>query len=42
MWVKLPFITMDDAIFNVMVAWYLEWCTTDLAELEKIITQQQK
>lgn len=42
MWVNLPFITMDDAIFKVMVAWYLEWCTMDLAKLEKVIAQQQK
>jgi len=33
---------MDDAIFGVMESWPLEWCALDLAEMEKIATQQQK
>lgn len=41
-WVKLLFIAMDDAIFEAIAAWPPEWCTPDLAELEKIAAQQWK
>ena len=32
----------DDAIYEVMEAWPLEWHTLDLATMEKIVEQQQK
>ena len=33
---------MDDAIFAVMESWPPEWRALDLAEMEKVATQQQK
>lgn len=39
-WVKLPFITTDDAIYEVMAAWSLEWHALDLATLERMVVQQ--
>lgn len=40
--VKLPFIAMDGAIFDVMASWSPEWHAPDLVELEKITAQQRK
>lgn len=37
-WVTLPFITTDDAIYEVMVAWPQVWCTSDLAALERMVS----
>lgn len=39
-WVNLLFIATDDVIFAVMESWPLEWCTLDLAAMEKITEQQ--
>lgn len=36
---KLLFVAIDDEIFDVMVAWSLEWHTLDLEELEKIVAK---
>ena len=41
-WEKLPFITTDHEIFEVMASWYLEWHAPNLVELEKIAAQQRK
>ena len=41
-WTKLPFISMDDAIFTALETWPQEWCTPDLAGMEKAIAQQRK
>lgn len=35
-WVKLLFIATDDAIFEVMATWSLEWHVPDLNQLEKL------
>lgn len=32
-WVKLPFIAMYDAIYELMVAWPLEWHDPDVIAL---------
>lgn len=37
-WLKLPFIAMNDAIFVIMESWPLEWCSSDLVEMEKVTT----
>jgi len=39
-WVKLLLIETDDMIFAMMKSWHPEWCTPDLAEMEKIAGQQ--
>ena len=41
-WAKLLFIAMDDVIFAVMESWPPESRAPDLAEMEKVATQQQK
>jgi len=41
-WTKLPFIAINDAIFNVLEAWMLEWCALDIAEIKKSATQKKK
>jgi len=41
-WTKLPFVATDDTIFTVLETWPLEWCTPDLAELEKAAAQKKK
>ena len=41
-WKNLPFIAIDDAIFTVLETWPPEWCTLDLAELEKAAAQKRK
>jgi len=33
---------MDDAIYEVMVAWPLEWRAPDLAVVERMAAQQRK
>jgi len=39
-WVKLPFIATDDAIYEVLAVWPLEWHALDRAALEKMAAQQ--
>lgn len=41
-WTKLPFVATDDAIFNVLEAWPLEWCTPDIAKLDRSAAQKKK
>lgn len=41
-WVKFLFIATNDAIFEVIALWSPEWRAPDLAQLEKIATQQKR
>ena len=41
-WTKLPFVTIDDAIFSVLESWPPGWRTLDLAEKDRIAAQKQK
>ena len=41
-WTKLPFVSTNDAIFNVLEAWPSEWHTPDIAEIEKSAVQKKK
>lgn len=41
-WRKIPFVAMDDVIFNVLEAWPPEWCAPDIAEIEKSAAQRKK
>ena len=40
-WSELPFIATDDVIFDVLQIWPLEWCTPDIAAVEKPTTQKK-
>ena len=41
-WKKLPFVAIDDAIFNVLEAWPPDWCAPDIVEFEKLAAQKKK
>jgi len=41
-WRELPFIAMDDVIFNVLETWLLEWHAPDLVTMDKSATQRKK
>lgn len=41
-WTKLPFIAFDDTIFISLETWPPEWCTPDLAGMEKAGAQQRE
>lgn len=41
-WSKLPFITTNDVIFNVLEMWSLEWHAPEISALEMSITQKKK
>jgi len=34
-WSELPFVAIDDVIFNVLETWLPEWRTPDIAEKKK-------
>lgn len=38
-WVKLLFISIDDAICKELAAWPPEWCALDMAALERMASQ---
>ena len=39
---KLPFLTINDIIFNVLQAWPQKWHALDIAELEKSVAHKKK
>lgn len=39
---ELPFVAMDNVIFNVLETWPLEWCTLDIMAIEKSVTQRKR
>lgn len=41
-WRKLPFVAIDDVIFNAMETWQLEWHALDIVEIEKSAAQRKK
>jgi len=36
-WIKLPFVAIDDVIFNILEAWLLEWHAPEIAEIKKSV-----
>ena len=41
-WNKLPYMAIDDVIFDVLETWLPEWCAVDISMLEKSATQKEE
>jgi len=41
-WSELPFVAMGDVIFDVLETWLPEWCTPNIATIEKFVAQKKK
>jgi len=41
-WIELPFVSMDDVIFNLLETWPLEWRTPNIVAIEKSVSQRKK
>lgn len=41
-WMKVPFLAIDDAIFNFLEAWLPKWHAPNIAELERSIAHKKE
>ena len=41
-WSELPFVAMEDVIFDVLETWLLEWRAQNIAAMEKSVAQKKK
>ena len=41
-WRNLPFVSIDNVIFNILETWPPEWHALDITEIEKTAAQRKK